>query len=205
MVNNRVFGQSRAIHRGAVDQSAWLDELLSILGKIVDDMPPSSERRAHNALGRARELVIGASLRAAAISAELALEPEPSEWSTFIRDLSAIWRLQARMVKDIGAVFGQNGKLMEASIIYCLSRQAAAQFVCKLLTDMEKPARCSSRSIDNESEKAGCEITQRVARPGRRGWLPLIGAAAVAAYAYSDTRRVGRTAIEFFTMEIEPG
>lgn len=196
------------IHSGGVGQGEWLDELLAILVKIVDEMPPSSERRMDNALGRARELVVGASLRAAAISARLALEPEPSEWSTLIPHLSAIWRLQARMVADIGAVFGQNGKLTEESIIYCLSRHAAAQFACELVTGMGERVlaqRSLSRATDNLPANAGHDIIQRVARQGRRGWLPVVGAAAVAAYAYSDTRRVGRTAIEFFTTESDPG
>jgi hypothetical protein len=150
-------------------------------------------------------LVVGASLRAAAISSRLSLEPEPSDCSKLIPYLLAIWRLQASMVADIGAVFGQNGKLSEESIVYCFSRHAAAQFVCELLEVAGERAFArllSSRPRDGVPETSGDQSSQRLLR-AKRGWLP-VTAAAAAAYAYSDTRRLGRAAIEFFTTEIEP-
>lgn len=208
MINDRIFSQNPIIHSGGVGQGEWLDKFLAILVKIVDEMPPSSEGQAHDALGRARELILDASLRAAAISRRLALEAEPWEWSTLIPHLSAIWRLQAGMVADIGAAFGQNGKLREESIIYCLSRHAAAQFLCELVTGMGERVlarRSSLRETDNPPENIGNDIVQSIARQERRGWLPMIGAIAVAAYAYSDTHRVGRTATEFFARTIKPG
>jgi hypothetical protein len=41
----------------------------------------------------------------------------------------------------------------------------------------------------------GVSVTQRVAGTAASRWLPVIGAAAVAGYAYFDTLQVAKTAI----------
>jgi len=41
----------------------------------------------------------------------------------------------------------------------------------------------------------GISVTQRIAGTAASRWLPIVGAAAVAAYAYYDTLQVAKTAI----------
>ena len=121
-------------------------------------------------------------------------------------DLAAIWRLQAQMVADIGAVFGKQGKLTEESMIYCLFRHAAAQVVRDLVTRMGERVvirHTSLRMAENVLEGIGIRIVHRVARGGLWRLLPAVGALAVAGYAYYDTEQVGQTAIEFFSKDVE--
>jgi uncharacterized protein (DUF697 family) len=169
-------------------------------------MPSSSEQQTRDATLRARKLIVDASFKAAAISGALALPPGPIGWLTIVPDLAAIWRLQAQMVADIGAVFGKRGQLTEESMIYCLFRHAAAQVVRDLVTRMGQRVivqRVSVRTAETILGTIGIKVAQRVARRGLFRWLPAIGALAVAGYAYYDTEQVGHTAIEFFSKDME--
>ena len=201
-----MFSHNPMIFRGALQERELLDKLFRILLKVIYEIPTSAEKETGEALIRSRKLISEASLKAAAISGALALPPGPLGWFTILPDLAAIWRLQAQMVADIGAVFGKQGKLTEESLIYCLFRHATAQVVRDLVTRMGQRVvvqRGSLRAAENVLESIGIKLVHRVARGGLWRLLPAIGALAVAGYAYYDTEQVGQTAIEFFSKEIE--
>lgn len=198
--------QNQIIRRSASYETEFLDRLLRILFKVIHEIPTSTEKETTEALIRSRKLISEASFKAAAISGALALPSGVLGWVTILPDLAAIWRLQAQMVADIGAVFGKQGKLTEESMIYCLFRHAAAQALRDLVTRMGQRVvvqRVSWRVADNVLEGIGIKIVQRVARRGIWRLLPAIGALAVAGYAYYDTEQVGETAIEFFSQDFE--
>jgi EcsC protein family len=201
-----MFGYKPIILSGALQERELLDKLFRILFKVIHEIPTSTEKETSEALIRSRKLISEASFKAAAISGALALPSGPLGWLTILPDLAAIWRLQAQMVADIGAVFGKNGKLTEESLIYCLFRHAAAQVVRDLVTRMGERVvvqRGSLRMAETVLESIGIKLVHRVARGGLWRLLPALGALAVAGYAYYDTEQVGQTAIEFFTKEIE--
>ena len=206
MASHSVFSLNPIVRRGVVQESELLDKLFGVLFKVVNEIPPSAEQQRSDALFRAREIITAASMRAAAISGALALPPGPMGWLTILPDLAAIWRLQAQMVADIGAVFGKRGKLTKESMIYCMFRHAAAQVVRDLFTRMGERVvvqRVSLRAAENVLANIGIKIFQRVTRGGLWRLVPAIGALAVAAYAYYDTEQVGQTAIGFFGKDIE--
>lgn len=201
-----MFSHNPMIFRGALQERELLDKLFRILLKVIYEIPTSAEKETSEALIRSRKLISEASFKAAAISGALALPPGPLGWFTILPDLAAIWRLQAQMVADIGAVFGKQGKLTEESLIYCLFRHATAQVMRDLVTRMGQRVvvqRGSLRAAENVLESIGIKLVHRVARGGLWRLLPAIGALAVAGYAYYDTEQVGQTAIEFFSKEIE--
>jgi hypothetical protein len=201
-----MFSYNPLILRGALQERELLDKLFHILFKVVHEIPTSTEKETTEALMRSRKLISEASFKAAAISGALALPAGPLGWLTILPDLAAIWRLQAQMVADIGAVFGEQGKLTEESMIYCLFRHATAQVVRDFVTRMGQRVvvqRGSLRAAENILESIGIKLVRRVARGGLWRLLPAIGALAVAAYAYYDTEQVGQTAIEFFSKDIE--
>lgn len=201
-----MFSYNPLILRGALQERELLDRLFHILFKVVHEIPTSTEKETTEALMRSRKLISEASFKAAAISGALALPAGPLGWLTILPDLAAIWRLQAQMVADIGAVFGKQGKLTEESMIYCLFRHATAQVVRDFVTRMGQRVvvqRGSLRAAENILESIGIKLVHRVARGGLWRLLPAIGALAVAAYAYYDTEQVGQTAIEFFSKDIE--
>jgi uncharacterized protein (DUF697 family) len=206
MSNESTYMHNPIIRKGAAQENELLEKLFTVLFKVINDIPASAEKRSSDAVLRARKLIGEASLRAAAISGALALPTGPLGWFTVLPDLAAIWRLQAQLVADIGAVFGKRGKLTEESIIYCLFRHAAAQAVRDLVTRMGERVvvqRVSVRMAENVLQRIGVKLVHRVARRGLWRLLPAIGALAVAGYAYYDTDQVGQTAIEFFNKDIE--
>ena len=110
------------------------------------------------------------------------------------------------MVADIAAAFGKRGQLTQESMIYCLFRHAAAQVLRDVVTRMGERVvvrRVSSRAAEDFLESIGIRLIHRVARRGLWRFLPLVGALAVAGYAYYDTEQVGKTAVEFFSQDIE--
>src|SRR5687768_7284505 len=206
MSNEPTYLHNPMIRKGAAQENELLEKLFTVLFKVIKEIPSSAEKRSSDAVLRARKLTAEASFRAAAISGALALPTGPLGWLTILPDLAAIWRLQAQLVADIGAVFGKRGRLTEASILYCLFRHAAAQAVRDLVTRMGERVvvqRVSVRVAENVLERIGVQLVHRVARRGLWRLLPAIGALAVAGYAYYDTEQVGQTAIEFFTKDIE--
>lgn len=194
------------IRKGAAQKIDLLEKLFTVLFKVIHEVPSSVETQSSDALLRARKLTAEASFRAAAISGALALPTGPLGWLTILPDLAAIWKLQAKLVADIAAVFGKRGNLTQESIIYCLFRHAAAQAVRDLVTRMGERLvvqRVSVRVSRDVLGRIGVKLVYRVGR--RRLWqfLPAIGALAVAGYAYYDTEQVGQTAVEFFAKDIE--
>ena len=206
MTFNSVFAHNALVRKGAAREREIQDKLLGILFKVINEIPPSAEKQKSDAVFHAHKLIGEAALKAAAISGALALPPGPLGWLTILPDLAAIWRLQAQLVADVGALFGKKGKLTEESVIYCLFRHAAAQIVRDLVTRMGGRVvvqRVSVRVTENILASIGVKLVQRVARGGLWRFLPAVGALFVAAYAYYDTDQVGRTAIEFFSQDIE--
>ena len=201
-----MFNQNPLLVRGALQERELLDKLFRILFKVIHEIPTSTEKETSEAQMRSRKLVSDASFKAAAISGALALPAGPLGWLTILPDLAAIWRLQAQMVADIGAVFGKKGKLTEESMIYCLFRHAAVQVMRDLVTRMGERVivrRASLQMAESVLEGIGIRLVHRVARGGLWRLLPAIGALAVAGYAYYDTEQVGQTAIDFFSKDIE--
>lgn len=117
----------------------------------------------------------------------------------------AIWRIQAQLVSDIAAVYGKTAHLTQEAMLYCLFRHVAAQAVRDLIVRAGERVlirRATLRVLQAALRRIGIVTTQRLIGRGLSRWLPFIGAAGVAAYAYYDTRQVGRTAIDLFSRDI---
>ena len=63
--------------------------------------------------------------------------------------------------------------------------------------------RASLLAVQHLASKVGIQVSQRVIAKAASRWLPAIGAAGVAGYAYYDTTRVADTAIELFARDIQ--
>jgi hypothetical protein len=177
------------------------DALLELVSRI----PESSEDRVTDAATRARELTTAAALKAATISGSLALPPGPLGLMTVLPDLYAVWRLQARLVSDIAAVYGQTAFLSRESMAWCLFRHAAAQAVRDVVTRVGERVvvnGTSLRALEAILTAVGVRTTQRLLEKGAARFIPMVGALGVAAYAYYDTGQVGHTAIDLFGKEI---
>lgn len=188
------------------DEAEAASRIAAKILAVVAEVPESDERRRRNPAEAARERANLAATQAATAAGTLALPPGPLGWLTILPELIAVWRIQAHMVADIAAYYGQKGVLGKEQMLYCLFRHTASQAVRDLVVRVGERAivrRATVRALDAVARRVGLRVTQRaVARTASR-WLPVVGALGVAAYAYYDTAQVARSAIELFEREID--
>ncbi len=177
----------------------------SVTGTIADAIenavsrvPASRERAVQQPTLAARKLARKAARRAAALSGTLALPPGALGMLTVIPDLIAIWRIQAQMVADIAGLYGRDLQLTRTHMVYCLFRHAATQLARDVV--VRTGERLVIRQLTGGAMRSvlttvGLTVTQRVAGTAASRWVPFVGAAAVAGYAYFDTMQVAKTAI----------
>ncbi len=179
--------------------------LQAVTGTIVDaiesavsHVPASRERAAQQPALAARNLARKAARRAAALSGALALPPGALGMLTVIPDLIAIWRIQAQMVADIAGLYGRELQLTRSHMVYCLFRHAATQLARDVAVRTGERLvfrQLSAGAMRSVLNSVGFNVTQRIAGTAASRWLPVVGAAAVAGYAYYDTMQVAKTAI----------
>jgi hypothetical protein len=189
----------------AIPDRGLVQRTRNALLELISRIPASSEDRVVDAATRARTLTTTAALKAATISGSLALPPGPLGLVTVLPDLYAVWRVQAQLVSDIAAVYGQTAFLSQETMAWCLFRHAAAQAVRDVVTRVGERAvvnGLSLRAMEAVLAKVGGTATQRVLQKGAARFIPVVGALGVAVYAYYDTGQVGHAAIDLFGREI---
>jgi uncharacterized protein (DUF697 family) len=172
--------------------------IVDALESLVTGVPQSREAAVAAPQIAARALARKAATRAAALSGALALPPGVLGMLTVLPDLIAIWRIQAQLVSDIAGLYGKDMQLTRTHMLYCLFRHAATQLTRDFVVRAGERfviRQLSGGALRSALTSIGLTVTQRVAGTAASRWLPVVGAAAVAAYAYYDTVQVGRTAV----------
>lgn len=179
---------------------------------VVSRVPATRETPVADPEARVRELARAAAKRAAAVSGGLALPPGPLGVLTLVPDLIAIWRIQAQLVADIAGARGRSGSLDREQMLYCLFRHAASQVLRDVVVRAGERAivhRLTVSALQSIASRLGVQLSQQLVAKAASRWVPGLGAAAVAAYAWWDTERVARVADDLFSREIvldpEPG
>jgi hypothetical protein len=165
------------------DSQTIADRLLDVVANI----PSSQEPPAIDPRARALVIARKAARRAGAVSGALSLPVGPVGLLTVLPDLVMTWRIQAQMVADIAAAFGKSQMLTREQLIYCLFEHGSAQSLRDFVTRV--------------GERIGVKVARRSAGRSAARFLPLVGAAGVAFYAYRDTLHVHRTAVALFEGE----
>jgi hypothetical protein len=184
------------------DTSGIARTILNFLGEI----PRSAEPPSDSPRMRAEAIAAAARRRAFIASASLSLPPGPLGWVTVLPELVAIWKIQARMVADIAAAYGQASTLTREQMLYCLFKHTAAQAVRDLVVRAGERfivRHATAQALRAIAERIGIRLSRRALGAGLSRLLPLVGAAGVGAYAWLDTRQVARTAISMFSREID--
>lgn len=182
------------------------DRMNSLILDFIGDVPGTHEPASLHPRERARGIADAASRKAALAAGSLALPPGPLGWITLIPELTLIWRIQAQMVADIAAAHGRRSPLSREQMLYCLFRHTAAQAFRDLgvrLGQRGVVQALSSRALRRIVGHVGISLSRRTVAKGVARWLPLVGAAGVAAYAWYDTSRVAATAIALFDPAID--
>jgi uncharacterized protein (DUF697 family) len=174
------------------------DAVADAIENIVSRVPAAREAASSHPASAARALARKSATRAAALSGALALPPGIFGMLTVLPDLVAIWRIQAQMVADIAGLYGREVELTRAHMVYCLFRHATSQLARDVVVRAGERLvfrQMSGGALRSVLSSVGMSITQRVAGTAASRWLPVIGAVAVAGYAYYDTLQVAKTAI----------
>ncbi|MFN8840768.1 MAG: hypothetical protein ACK5XG_18655 [Burkholderiales bacterium] len=179
---------------------------------VVSRVPEPREPPVADPDARVRELARAAARRAAAISGGLALPPGPLGVLTLVPDLIAIWRIQAQLVADIAGARGRSGSLTREQMLWCLFRHTASHVLRDVVVRGGQRAivhRLTVSALQSIATRLGMQISHQMVAKAASRWVPGLGAAAVAAYAWWDTERVARIADDLFSREIvldpEPG
>ncbi|MEP6942274.1 MAG: EcsC family protein [Betaproteobacteria bacterium] len=172
--------------------------ILGALENAVSGIPASRQRAVEAPARAARALARKAAAKAATLSGALALPPGALGMLTVLPDLVAIWRIQAQLVSDIAGLYGKDLQLTRSHMVYCLFRHAATQFTRDVVVRTGQRLmfrQLSGGALKSVLSSIGMSVTQRVAGTSASRWVPVLGAAAVAGYAYYDTLQVAKTAI----------
>ncbi len=196
----------KSIRQDPPPDDTAVDKIANAILNFIGHIPKTDEHKSRNPAHRARGVASSAATTAAVTAGTLALPPGPLGWLTILPELVAVWKIQARMVADIAAVYGKKSILTREQMLYCLFRHMAAQLVRDLVVRVGERflvRQVSLRALQEVSRKIGLKITQRTLGSSVSRWLPIVGALGVGAYAYFDTGQVAATAIELFEREIE--
>jgi hypothetical protein len=172
---------------------------------VVSRVPATRQDAVADPTATVRALSRQAARRAAVISGGLALPPGPLGVLTLLPDLAAIWKIQAQLVADIAGARGRAGSLTREQMLYCLFRHAASQVLRDVVVRAGQRAivhRLTVSAVQSIAARIGVQMSQQMIAKSAGRFVPGLGAAAVAAYAWWDTERVARTADELFSREI---
>lgn len=176
-----------------------LDRILQALEDAITRIP------APNDAPSARVVARSACLKAAAVSGALSLPPGPAGMLTILPDLYLLWRIQGQMVSDIAAVYGKSAVLTPEGMLHCLFKHAVAQAVRGIVVRAGGQLlirRASRELLQTALGRIGLTLTERLASRAASRWLPIVGAAGVGAYAWHDTARIARTAMDVFASDV---
>lgn len=187
------------------DPKSLVNRLVEALARLSSEIPGSDEAKTSSPEQRARALTLQASVKAASLSGTLALPPGPAGIITVLPDLVMIWRIQSQLVSDIAAAYGKTSHLGQSQMIYCLFRHVAGQAVRDVVARVGQRflvKATSLRVMQRVLQRVGVSATQRATARAVSRWLPVIGAIGMGAYAFYDTRQVGKNAITLFSSDI---
>jgi hypothetical protein len=168
-----------------------------VIERVISGVPAARVGESADPASAATRLAREAARNAAVISASLALPPGPLGMLTVLPDLFLIWKVQRQMVADIFALHGRTAELSNAHMLYCLFRHMASHVLRDVVVRAGERAivrQLSSTAMQSALGSLGVVVAQRVAGTSASRWVPLVGAAAVGAYAYWDTLQVAKTA-----------
>jgi hypothetical protein len=178
------------------------------LGNKVLALVAQPPETAFIASGRPRDAaqhaIDSAAGKAALAAGTLALPPGPLGWATIAPEMLAVWQIQRQLVADIAALYGRSAELGPAQMLWCLFRHTAAQALRDLGVRVGervivRPA--AQAVLMRVAEAVGVHLGKKAASRMLSRWVPLVGAAGVGAYAWWDTRQVGRAALQLFESE----
>lgn len=141
----------------------------------------------------------------AAISGGAGLIPGPWGMAAVLPEMVTVLNRQLALIYDIGAAHGKQAQITK-ELVLGIMVSALGSGAAGLLTvhgGKVLVRRSSLRALQKIIAMLGGRITQQVLKRAIAKWLPLVGAAAVAAWTRHTTIAIGRHADKIFRMELQ--
>ncbi len=177
------------------------EKAINIIFDLSTNIPDSLHVSAIDPENRATMLTQQAAFKAATVSATLSIPAGFTGILTAIPDIAAIWRIQAQLVADIAASYGKIALLTREAMVWCLFRHSAAQLLRDIAVRTGSRIvvqKLSTTALKKIVEKIGIKISSKFVSKSLLRAIPALGAIGNGAYAYLDTKEVGKTAIAYF-------
>lgn len=179
-----------------------------LLFDIITDIPESVLPKAKDPKKRSEKLTGSAALKAAAVSATLSVPGGFAGILTMLPDIVTIWKIQTQLVSDIAATYGKYAELSREAMMWCMFRHSASQLLRDTFVQFGARVVTQTISINLMTKllgKLGAAKASAFVGKALTRAVPLIGAIGSGAYAFYDTREVGRTAETYFRALAENG
>lgn len=176
-------------------------QLASAILELVMKVPPSAEAVQEHPAQRAQTIARTAARQASLLAGSLSLPVGVWGWVTVLPEMVGVWKLQAQMVADIAAVYGQHHRLRREHLLYCLFKQLSAQLFRDLAVRMGERVvvrPTTQKMLQLLVQKLGVTLAGAALRKGVSRFVPLLGALSVGAYAYYDTLQVAHNTTTLF-------
>jgi len=173
------------------------DAVLALVLQVPDSAEPLGEHPAQ----RAHAIAQAAARNASLLSGSLALPPGLLGWLTVLPELIGVWKLQAQMVADIAAVYGQRHGLGREQMLNCLFKHVSAQLLRDVVVRVGERMvvrQTSLKVLQGLAQQIGVQVSKAMLGKSAARFVPLLGAVGVGAYAYFDTLQVAKNAVELF-------
>ena len=141
----------------------------------------------------------------AAISGGASLIPGPWGMAAVIPELATVINRQLTLIYDIGTAHGKQ-KQITKELVLAIMISGLGSSAGSLLTIHGSKVlvrRASLRAMQKIIALLGGKITQQALKRAVSKWLPVVGAAAMAAWTRHMTVQIGRRADQIFRLEIQ--
>jgi len=141
----------------------------------------------------------------AAISGGASLIPGPWGMAAVIPELVAVINRQLTLIYDIGAAHGKQKQITKELVLGIMISGLGSSAGSLLTIHGSKVLvrRVSLRAMQKIIALLGGKITQQALKRAVSKWLPVVGAAAMAAWTRHMTVQIGRRADEIFQLDIK--
>ena len=185
---------------------ALTEKLDEVLEEVINDKKDLESKRAQLEKGRAAssELITKAAYTNAAISGAMALIPGPWGLLAVVPEMYLVLKNQMTLIRDLSIAYGHEDKLNKELLTYLFASSVGAGGLGLVVMHGSKVLvrRAGLGVMQKIISVLGGKITQQALKSTISHWLPLVGAAAMAAWSKYSTEKIGEICCEMLEKEI---
>lgn len=181
--------------------------ILGLLGAVISDRQRYHEQHPAKLANKdsVQSIIKSYSLKNATISGGASLVPGPWGMLAAVPEIVLVLRNQIAMIDDIGRAYGQERVITKELIAGILLTALGGSGAALLTIHGERVLveRVALKGLQQISRLLAGKVTQTLLKSAISKWLPVVGAASMAAWSNHMTNKIGQKAIEIFEKKIE--